>query len=163
MHEKSCQIRRSAPCTMGQEGWWGALLQMQGGTPAPSDPCTRKWRKEGGVCVLHKAHRLSSFHAKNNIARRIIPFVLGLWDKNTEICAGAMPGFSGHYQDLGTSTLNGYDPAGNLVLSVGIGVSDRGIFDQDWDDDVKAAWFLPTLRMQLTAWNLPIRSTKILG
>ena len=31
-------------------------------------------------------------HAKNKFAGRIIPFsVLGFWDKNTGVCAGAMP------------------------------------------------------------------------
>ena len=34
----------------------------------------------------------SGSHAKNKIAGRFIPFsVLGFWDKNAGICAGAMP------------------------------------------------------------------------
>ena len=50
-----------------------------------------------------------SNHANNNIAGRIIPFlVLGFWDKNAGIYAGAMPYrpvFFGHHQDLGMSSL----------------------------------------------------------
>ena len=38
-------------------------------------------------CPAARAH-----HAQNTIAGRIIPFlVLGFWDKNAVICAGAMP------------------------------------------------------------------------
>ena len=55
------------------------------------------------------------------------PFlVLGFWDKNTGICAGAMPGFSGHYQDRGISSLEGHDSACNVILSVA--TSQLGVF-----------------------------------
>ena len=48
------------------------------------------------------------FHANLSVTTQNWPFsVLGFWDKNTGICAGAMPyrpGFSGPYQDLGISS-----------------------------------------------------------
>ena len=48
-------------------------------------------------------HSSCAIHAKNKFVGRIISFlVLGFWDKNIGICAGAVsPGFTGHYQDLG--------------------------------------------------------------
>ena len=50
---------------------------------------------------------LTFTHAMNKIT--------GFWDKNTVTCAGAMPyispGFSGHYQDLGTAHLKMHDSA----------------------------------------------------
>ena len=53
---------------------------------------------------------------------RFIPFlVLGFWDKNTGLCAGAMPyispGFSGHYQDLGISSLKGMNLSAIVFLA----------------------------------------------
>ena len=41
---------------------------------------------------LLQQHTCQRVHAQNKIAGRIIPFlVLGFWDKNTVICAGAIP------------------------------------------------------------------------
>ena len=62
-------------------------------------------------------------HAKNKIADMLnYPdfLVPGFWDKTTRICAGAMPspGFSGHYEDLGISSLKRHDSACNLILGV---------------------------------------------
>ena len=46
---------------------------------------------EGSERACVAAYRLAT-HAKNEFAGRCIPFlVLGFWDKNTGICAGAMP------------------------------------------------------------------------
>ena len=50
----------------------------------------------------------------------MIPFlVLDFWDKNTGIRRrhAISPGFSGHYQDLGKSSLKRHDSACNLILS----------------------------------------------
>ena len=48
---------------------------------------------------------------------RMIPvLVLGFWDKNIVICAGAMPGFSGDNQDLGFSSLKRGDGVGGRTM-----------------------------------------------
>ena len=75
----------------------------------------------GGKYTMH-AYIGFGNHTKNTIAGRFIPFlVLDFWDKTTGICAGAMPyrrDFSGHYQDIGISSLARHDSACNLILSV---------------------------------------------
>jgi hypothetical protein len=45
-----------------------------------------------GTHYEHASDSNAYIHAKNKIAGRFILFsVLGFWDKNTGICAGAMP------------------------------------------------------------------------
>ena len=45
-----------------------------------------------GLASIEYSYLGNPIHAKNKFARRFIPFsVLGFWDKNTVIWAGAMP------------------------------------------------------------------------
>ena len=55
-----------------------------------------------------------SFHTKNKFVGRIIPFlVLGFWDKNTGICAGAMP----YRRDFPTTTrLQAFEAEKGVIL-----------------------------------------------